>query len=198
MLYFSRIPDRFSILNVRFLSMFPTLFYAAVTGHAIWQLFGRFTKLRILLTCITAFLMAISVPLGMQQLFARNGLFVPDNSWAYLTLDAYRTYEEAVKISRPGDIFFIVYPFDASFVGLTGRRIYTSYSNPLWRVNFEEKQKRIDALYSGTVTNEEKKDLLKQSHIAYIISYTWIAPPYSGLTPVYQNGLMTIYKVPAL
>lgn len=198
LLYFSPVGDRLQILSIRFLSVIPTLFYASVTGYAIWKLFERYRGLRIILTFITALLIAITVPLDMHLLSSRNGFFVPYNSWDYLPLDAYQTYQTATIISRPNDMFLIMYPYDASFVGLTGRRIYTSYSNPLWRVNYEEKQKNVDALFDSTVTDASKGEFLKESHIVYIIAYSWIPLPYSGLTTVYRNTMMTIYKVPAL
>jgi len=188
LLFFSPIPKYLHILNIRFLSVCPTLFFASVTGEL-------FRKFRMSSVFLCAILIGVTIPINRELLTTRHSLFTPGNMWVYLPADVIAAYTAAAKQSRPDDMFLVPSPLDASFPGYTGRRIFTSYSNVLWRVNYNAKQKLVDTLYNVSAPDTEKNALLRQANIKYILRYSW-DPPLSGdLLPAYKNNTITIYKV---
>jgi hypothetical protein len=197
LLFFSPFPKILNIANFRFLNVFPTLFFAATTGFLLWKLHTLYPKLKPLFVLSAAIIIGLSIPSNIQQLSFRNNILEPNNGWVYIPADAIHAYEEAEKISRTNDIFIVPYPFDASFVGLIGRRLFVSASYP-YPYNLEAKNTKVDAFFNTSVHDEDKKSFLKQSRIAYIMYWSVADAPYSGLIPVYRNNLMTLYKVPAL
>lgn len=196
--YFSPIPNVMHIEYIRFVSIFPTLFFAAVTGQMIGKLLARLPAYRHILLVTAASLIVIALPLDAQLLAFRNVLLSPNNAYYYLSMDIVRSYQYAATHSKPTDMFLVAYPFDLQFAGLVGRRIYFPFSHPVWPIHVAEKQQSIDVLNSQTTPEAEKARVLKESGINYILNESSMPPQYAGLIPVYKNARMTLYKVPAL
>lgn len=191
LLFFSPVGNYIQILNIRFLSVIPTLFYAVVT--VAWL--TRFKRTSLI---IITLLIISTIPLMIQELVSRHVLNYPNNVFVYVPRDVYSAYTEASKISDPDNVFLVFPPYDTAFVGIAGRRVFAYWGATGWTINFQEKNTKADAFYHNQMTDDEKAIFLRTYRISYVLWNTSKQSPYTSLVPVYTNPAMTIYKVPVL
>lgn len=188
-LFYSPAGVYLQILNIRFLSVIPTLFYALVTASAL-------AKLKVIGTVIMAALVIMTVPLLVQELEDRNYLFFPTNNIIYPPKEVYLADQKAAELSTPDDVFLVYPPWDTMFPGVSGRRVLAYWAAPYWTIDFEEKRAKAEAFAAGKMTEDEKRAFLKEYNISYVLNYSDAPPLYNALIPVYKNNFMTIFKVP--
>lgn len=195
-LYFSPAGPVLQILNIRFLSVIPTLFMACVTGFWFMNLAKMYPRAKPAILAVLSVLVLSTIPLAMQESQDRDALFIPTNQILYPQKTVLAAFQKAEAISNMYDIFLVPSPYDTSFSGLTGRRIFVYPASPSWTLNFENKHKAALAFYGGSMTEDQRRLFLQTNHIAYVLNLTHDPVPYSGLIQVYANDYMAIYKVP--
>lgn len=193
-IFLSPIPNYISILNVRFLSVVPTLTMACAAAVLIETLANRFrlslqTPIRI---GITVILLVLIIPPTVQQIIARS-TFDSRNAYLFLPDAVMDAYQHIGNLIKPQETCLVVWPFHVSFTGLTGRRSFIA--NGFSTINYQAKEREQNAFFSDQTTMDQKMKILTSNAISCVFTYTSIKNLPPVLTPVYANGYMTVYRV---
>lgn len=193
-IFLSRIPVYISILNVRFLSVVPTLTMACSAAVLIEAIAKRVslrmqTPVRIGITIIV---LALTLPATTQQIIAR-ATFEPINAYYFLPNTVLDAYKHVEKLIQPQETCLVVWPFQESFAGLTGRRAFTA--NEFSTINYQVKDQQAAAFFSDQTTMDQKVQILTSNAISCVVTFSFITNLPATLLPIYTNGNITIYKV---
>ncbi|MCX6792272.1 MAG: hypothetical protein NT149_04515 [Candidatus Gottesmanbacteria bacterium] len=193
-IFLSPIPMYISILNVRFLSVVPTLTMACSAAILIEAICKRVNaSMKMLLRIgIILLILGLTFPATVQQIIARSTLD-PFNAYLFLpdtVMDAYKHVENLIK---PQETCLVVWPFNISFAGLTGRRAFIA--NGFSTINYQAKEQQQNAFFSGQTPMDQKKRILSSNGISCVVTYTFTTGLPSALSPIYANSYMTIYRV---
>ncbi len=206
-LFFSPIPRWVGIVNVRFLPAMTTLFLAILAtegiGVIVWilirvlpQKLGSVrqfsgTSPRLLLLSITLFIMIPSYYVQIQNRIKTE----PANAFFYITQNAYESYKEAEKISGQNDTFLVIWPFNWSFPGITGRRVYEGHT--LLTSNYYNKELMTRSFFFGDMSTTDMEKMLRVNRIDYVMTYPWMQKinELPNLIKVYDNGMLGVYRV---
>lgn len=193
--YFSPIPEKLAIVNVRFLPAITTLFLACFAAEAIWQLTQRFGKKQNLAAAFTlGIVVLIIAPTYFLQIKKRLAVDTI-NSYFYISQKAYAAYNFAEKTSAPPDTFLVIWPFNWSFPAVTGRRVFEGHN--LLTVDHEKKEKETREFFFGNMEKREMQELLTREKIDYIMTYPWTRniDELEMVEKIYDSGYLAVYRV---
>ncbi len=194
-IFLSKIPAFISVLNVRFLSVVPTLTMAC-SAAALIEAIGRRVAPRLqmpITIAVTVLIVGLTLPATVQQIVAR-ATFDPVNAYYFLPNGAMDVYQHIDKFIQPQETCLVIWPFHISFAGLTGRRSFTA--NEYGTINYGEKEQLEGTFFSDTTPFDQKVQILKSNKLSCVVTYSFTRNlPMSVLTAVYQNSYMTIYRV---
>ena len=193
-IFLSPIPNYISILNVRFLSVVPTLTMACAAAVLIEALANRFrlslqTPIRI---GITVILLALIIPPTVQQIIARS-TFDSHNAYLFLPDTVMDAYQHIGNLIKPQETCIVIWPFNISFAGITGRSAFIT--NGFSTINYQAKEQQQNAFFSDQTTMDQKMKILTSNAISCVFTYTFIKNLPPALTPIYTKSYMTVYRV---
>lgn len=206
-LFFSPIPKLVSIVNVRFLPAVTTLFLAILATEGISFLVSFLTRVlsqslrsarqfsgtspRLFLIFITLFIMLPAYYVQIQNRIKTE----PANAFFYITQNAYESYKEAEKISGQNDTFLVIWPFNWSFPGITGRRVYEGHT--LLTSDYNNKELMTRSFFFGDMSTTDMEKMLRVNRIDYVMTYPWMQKinELPNLIKVYDNGTLGVYRV---
>ncbi len=194
-LFFSRLAGIFQLTNVRLLSPLTILALSCGSSELFFKLFALgHRRSQILLTVFFALLVSALIPVHWQQT-AKRLHFDPTNAYYYLSQPAYEALTYAQKISQPQEVFLVIWPYNISFAGITGRREFNGH--PLLTINASIKDQEALAFFSGKLPLTAMDNFLREKGIAFVIAYPWTFAERlpRTLTKVYENSTLTIYSV---
>ena len=194
-LYFSPIPQWLGIVNVRFLPVTTTIFLSVFAAEFVFFLAERLGKrAKWAVISIISILMIITIPATIKQLQVKTATD-PRNSFFYVNKDVIETYKQAEKLSNIKDTFLIIWPFNWSFPGISGRRVFHGHN--LLTIDYDRKDKEVFEFFDGKWKKEEMEDYLHNNSINYILTYNWLESVKSlaNIEKVFEKGTMAIYKV---
>jgi len=185
-LFFSPIPKMINIVNVRFLPAVTSIFFAALATEAI----DKLPKKRLILGLIFVLLL---FPLPSQ--IKKRITFDANNAYFFLPQSVMVAFDNAEKISNPHDTFLVIWPFNVTFPGITGRRVYEGHH--LLTIDAARKDELEWKFFDGQMSNAQMHDFLAKERIDFIISYSWTGKleELKELQKVYDNGYLTLYKI---
>ncbi len=194
-LFFSPLGRIFHLTNVRFLSPLTILALSCGSSELFFQLFVLGPRRwKILLTVFFTLLVSALIPVHWQQT-AKRLQFDPTNAYYYISQPAYTAYTYAQKVSQPQEVFLVIWPYNISFAGITGRREFNGH--PLLTINAGIKDQEALAFFSGNLPLTAMDNFLGEKGIAFVIAYPWTfnqgLPP--TLAKIYENSALTIYSV---
>ncbi len=194
-LYFSSIPTFVKIVNVRFLPATTTIFLACIASYAIETFAKKFPKKkRVVALLLVIICISITIPALLQEIKVRTKI-EQNNSFFYVPKSVIDAYKEAEKISNIKDTFLVIWPFNWSFPGWTGRRVYEGHT--LLTINQPEKEKASFDFFDGKMDKEKMEKFISVNRIDYIITYIWTdtVKGLSNLSKIYDNNLLVLYRV---
>jgi hypothetical protein len=194
-IFFSPIPVRLNLLNLRFISVIPTFTAALVAGECIWKIAKKLDRRRtIALSWFLAFFaIAITVPVTIKQYIERNNNASPQDMNAYLPFGARDIYEVAKDVVGPTDTVLTDFIFSTSFAGLTGKHVYAA--SKIQTVDFDRKFAESNTFFYHPGTTEERMDWLAKNNISYIVSYAWVPIDLPNVEIVAHNIFATLYRI---
>lgn len=193
MLFISPLSRLVHATNTRFLSAITMLAAALLATDFITTIpFPK--RIRATVSWIIVIILCVyQIPLFVAQ-FKRNANLATNNSYIYISQDAYQAMMETKKITTDKDTILVTWPFDQSFPGLTGRRGYMG--NPDQTIDPELKNKLAYYFFDAKESDEEMHNFLLNNGITYVLGFSSTEKiKKSFMQPVYQNTAMTLYKV---
>lgn len=166
-LFLSPLPSALGFTHVRFMSALTILCLSIIAADGLSAL-GK---------------PGIAIALGLFFLLLPNHVKTitintkvdTNNAYYYLPKGDYDLLRRAADISTPEDTFYVIWPFNVVFPGISGRRSFNGH--PLLTINAAQKETQAIP-----------------SDVSYVISYP-ITPTPSLLTPILNGGSLIIYKV---
>lgn len=194
-LYFSPIPALVKIVNVRFLPAPTTIFLACIASYAIETFANRFPKKKLVVAWLIVIIcISITLPALSEEIKTRTRI-EHNNSFFYVSKTVIDAYKEAEKISNIKDTFLVIWPFNWSFPGWTGRRVFEGHT--LLTINQPEKEKASSDFFDGKMSKYDMEKFITANKINYILTYTWTGSvkEMSNLTKIYDNNWLALYRV---
>lgn len=200
-LYLSPIPQLLNIVNVRFLPATTTIFFACMATEAIFVIAEKLRKGRNLsIIAITGLVILIHIPVIYMQLQERIVRVTADtnNAFFYVPKNVIEAYKTAENMSSTNDTFLMIWPFNWSFPGIAGRRVY--HGHTLLTIDYEAKDKIAVSFFDNKMKKGEMESFLALNKISYIMTYSWTesVAKLPLLTKVYDNNYLAIFKVKGL
>lgn len=195
LIFFSSIPARVQILNLRFFSVIPTFAAAYIAANVIWKIAQRIKSVPTKTTAwfLAFLLITITIPVTVQQLYERTLNALPQDINAYLPVGAMMTYDVARKTVGPTDTVLVDYNYALSFAGFTGKHVFVATT--LGTINFNRKLKETGVFFYAPGNPDDKIAWLKKNNISYIFTNTWTPLPLPNLTIIDKNDYSVLYKV---
>ena len=119
--------------------------------------------------------------------------FSPTNAYHYLARGDYDLLVKAAKTSTPDDTFLVIWPYNAIFPALSGRRSFNGHT--LLTINPVQKDAEAVQFFDRKTTDEEAKAFIMKNHISRIIVYSWSVLPTGLATKIDTQGSISLYKV---
>lgn len=121
--------------------------------------------------------------------------FDPNNAFHYISKSDYDFLTSISRISRPGEIFLVSWPYNEMFPALTGRTSF--HGHPLLTIDADRKNGEARRLFGGTLRQMEITSYLKSNNIRYIIAPPWVThvKELSGLTLIKGTDTLVLYRV---
>lgn len=193
-LFISPISQHTGITNVRFISAVTILGESIIAAHFILHIpiFDR-TVRRAVTWMIVLVLSIILIPQFILQ-FQRHADLNIFDSHIYLSNYAVSAYREVQKITTEKDVVLATWPFDMSFPALTGRRGFMGH--PLLTIDSDKKNHQAYLFFDAKIDDTAMHTFLIDNGITYVLGFTSVTKimkPF--LTVIYQNSLVTVYKV---
>jgi hypothetical protein len=195
LVFFSPVPERMEILNLRFFSVIPVFAAAYISTTVIWSITKRFKSVPTKPTAwfLAFLLIAITIPVTVQQLYERTINALPQDINAYLPVGAMMTYDVARKTVSPTETVLVDYNYASSFAAFTGKHVFVSTN--LSTIDFDRKLKETGAFFYAPGSVDDKIAWLKKNNISYIFTNAWTPLPLPDLTIVDKNDFSILYKV---
>jgi hypothetical protein len=192
--YFSPIPEKTSILNLRFLSSVLLLFFAPSAAEGIFWICGLLKRFKgITICCFVLLICSLVAPPFILELPIRIHA-EPTNPIYYLSQDAYKAILKAKEVSNPTETILTFWPFEKIAPGLTGRKTFLYDKNST--IDYDAKSALAYAFIINKMTPEEMYSFLKKYNIRSVVTYadSLTAVP-NFLTPVFESKTMKTYVV---
>lgn len=194
-LHLSRIPTLLKLTNARFwpAPIYIILAFLATEGIYLFANKAKKYKKSFLLLAFGVYIVSL-VPtyVAFYREFTTSKL---GNAYYYIPVEAVEAYREAQKLSKPGEIFLVQWPFNDSFPALTGRK--SVFSSAIFTIDFDTKMLEGFALIDGKLNTEKAREYLTKYNVDYIMLYPW--NPFVKTLPylkrIYTNSLLAIDKV---
>lgn len=192
-LFFSPLPSKFSLQNIRFLSPLVVVFFSCFAASFIVTVSKQLKNWKFISWSIVAFLAALLMPLQIRQMWERFDLPV-HNAYLYLPKEAVNAMVASQTFSSYEDTFLVVWPFNVSFPAVSVRRSFNGH--PLATIEAARKDQENYDFFSGAMTPEARKKFLIREDIAFVISYPGsFLSQTDFLSREYGNSLLVVYKV---
>jgi hypothetical protein len=194
-LFFSPLPERLNMLNIRFITVIPTLTASLITGQLLVMIAKKLDPKRVMLCTwfLVAITLGITFPVTWNQYMGRIDIAPPQDMNTYLPLGAYKIYQTAQRVIGPTDIVLSDYILSVSFAGMTGKHVYVAHA--IGTIDFYRKLAEANAFIYTAQTPEEKIAWLKKNSIAYILTFAWQPITLPNLRLVDSNIYALLYKV---
>lgn len=192
-MYISTIPKALSLANVRF---WPSTVYVGISFLAVegvWWL-SKEGKRKIIMVLLLLIYVVSLIPsyfaIYRDVLKSEVG-----NAYYYIPIDAYKSYKEAEKVSKPGDVFLVQWPFNESFPALTGRKSLFGFE--LFTINHGEKMRDAFSIIDGKLDQQQARRVIDRYGVDYVMVYTnnEYVRKLPLLKAIYQNNFFTLYQV---
>ena len=143
---------------------------------------------------ILCFILLVTLPSYYVQIQNRIKT-EPANAFFYITQNAYESYKEAEKISGQNDTYLVIWPFNWSFPGITGRRVYEGHT--LLTSDYYNKELMTRSFFFGDMSTTDMEKMLRVNRIDYVMTYPWMQKinELPNLIKVYDNGTLGVYRV---
>lgn len=194
--YLSDISQKFNISNARFWPSQVYLIWGLLAAEGIIRIakfFGKYKKIILTILMIIYFMsIAPALYLSYKKILAPQ----LENGYYYMPKDIYNSFLDAEKISRPGDVFLVIWPYNEAFPGLTNRKTVFGYE--LFTINYREKMTKAFAVIDGKLGEAELKKTLSFYRIKYLLMYSGsnsYFKQFPFLKVVYANPMINIYQV---
>jgi hypothetical protein len=183
-LFLSPIPRLIGITHVRFMSTLAILGVSIIAADGLYTwVFSRKTSLRVAGATVLLALIILLVPNHLKTI-TNNTDIDTSNAYYYIPRGDFDLLKQAGERSTPDDIFFVTWPFNVVFPGVTGRKSY--HGHPLLTINSSKKDMEA--------ANFLSQEFLKRYGITYVVTYPLPNLP-NFLSPVTTGGSLIMYKV---
>lgn len=194
-LFFSPISAHLHLQNVRFLSTLTVAGLALIAGYGLVVVTSHFGRFRgIILVVLLGGITGFTLPAHYARIVVAQKTGV-GNAYIYVDNLVIEAMKEAKRISRPEDLFAVMWPYHISFPAMTGRRIY--FGHPLLTINSGEKGTRNYHFFSNVVGVPEQEAFLKELQIRFVVAEPWAMEliKVKNMHPVFKNNSLWIYEV---
>ncbi|MBI3559983.1 hypothetical protein HY087_02560, partial [Candidatus Gottesmanbacteria bacterium] len=190
-LFFSPVPTRLALGNVRFLSSVTFLGYAAIAGSFIPLVPAKL--MRIVLGAVVGLLLISFTT--WPALLGERVSYNTNNAYFYLHQGVTAFLQDVQQKTTPQDTILAVWPFNVSIPGLIGRRVFNGH--PLLTIDATNKDKTAASLFDGKLSDQEIATFIKTYRITHILAYRFTPNlatlPY--LTTVINGDYLVLYRV---
>jgi hypothetical protein len=195
LLFFSDIPSRLNMMNIRFISIIPTFAASYISAEIIWRIAKKIDASRTKLCAwfIAFLILAITVPVTIRHLYDRSINAPPEDMNTYLPLGAHKIYEVAQKTIGPTDTVLVDFIYSASFAGLTGKHVFVT--NRLGTIDFDRKLAEANIFFYKPGDPDAMITWLKNNNISYIFANAWTPVNLPNLEIIDSNAYAVLYKV---
>lgn len=184
---------KLGLTNIRFASAATILILAMAAAEFITYISAKLSNRRWALALILLGLTLMTAPGHWRQFLARLK-FDPQNAYYYLPQESLSVLEFAQKISGSHDTFLVIWPYNVSFSGITGRRQYNGH--PLLTIASASKDKTAYEFFAGNLSQREMQALLVQERITYLLAYPWTFNPLPEfLQMLAGSSTLSLYRV---
>lgn len=195
-IFFSPIPVKIGVLNLRFLSIVPIAAVSYMCALLIKTLcIGVPAARRYPLMWFAAFcIIAITIPVTYAHVALGRPHASLEEVNTYLPIGMYELYETARKTIAPSEVTLVTPFFSQSFPGFVGRHVFVA--DAFGTLDFQRKKEESDRFLALSGTASDRYTWLKKNSISYIITYAWT--PISDMPElriVQQNDYAILYKV---
>lgn len=209
--YFSGVPAKFTLTNVRFWPSTVYIVWAILASTAVFYLAEKIKKIKVLIFIIIIFIYIASI-LPAHYAYEKEVLTPKiGNAYYYLSKTVLQTYKQTELLTGKESIYLIQWPYNEPFTALTGRKsFYGFYLNTVdyWKKNPEyafflntndywEKYPDLKNLYDEGKTTEQARNFFNKYKIDYVLAGSW-NKNIKGLPfikEIYFNNLLGIYQV---
>src|SRR3989338_3772035 len=193
--FLSPIPAMAGLVNVRFLPPVTTLFLACFAIEVIFHLSQKISRKANAVTAGIVVLVLIMNIIHMAEQLKIRTKTDTANGFFYLDKKVIEAFDIAEQNSAYGDLFLVVWPFNASFPALATRHTYAGH--PLLTIDSAVKDKKSSDFFYNVMNREEMKEFLRLNNIKYVLAYPWMERINSLplLDKQFDNGMLAIYRV---
>lgn len=193
-LFYSPLSQILSITNTRFLSSVSIFGLAYCAATAVDHAANRLPHKKLGYAIVAVIVGALFIPAFQSQVLDKTRYFQLTNAYVYLPKTVLSIFSKAREVSSEQDAFLVIWPFNVSFAGLTGRREFNGH--PLLTIAADRKDALAQQFFSGSLDPFLRSKLLRDNGITFVISYPWtFSPPLPFLSPVFANQALVLYKV---
>jgi hypothetical protein len=194
-LFFSPIPEKLGFMNLRVLSVIPTLTAAYISASILWSIVTKIApNQKKPMTWFLAFLLlTITIPVTLAQVGLGRPNVETGNTNIFLPLGVYQTFQKATQIITQNETTLVTPQFALTFPAFTGRHVFSA--DAFGTINFLQKNSESELFVSEVETTEKRVKWLKNNNISYIFTYAWTPINLPNLSIVYKNDYAILYKV---
>lgn len=191
---YSPIPGIFHIGFTRFISTTSVLFLSVAAGELLQWLGERTRRLQAVFLMAISLIILLFIPAYVGEVKEKTRYFEPGNAYMYLPQTTIEGLSKAKRFSTEEDTFLVIWPYNISFSGLTGRREFNGH--PLLTVDSQNKDRLAQHFFDGLMSPADMKNLLLAARITYVIAYSWTfqEKAYPFLLKYLKLGTLTMYK----
>lgn len=194
-LLMSPIPQMAGLTNIRFMSTLTILCISIIAADGLMHI-----KSRIVLISLIFVLGILVIPNHIRTVKISSD-FIPSNAYEYLSKSDFDFLSSMQTIGKPTDLpaqagtFLVLWPYNMPFPALTGKKVY--HGHPLITINPSEKNANAAAFYDEKLTDEKKRQFLKDNNIRFIIAYPWQTSLYqlSYVKVLQQTNNLVVFEV---
>lgn len=193
-LFYSPLPQLLRLTNARFISSVSVLVLVYSAVIAVKIIIDRLHHKKIAYAVLSTIIIVLFIPVFYLEVKDSTSYFQLNNAYFYLPKTVLSVFAKARDISSENDAFLVMWPYNNSFAGLTGRREFNGH--PLMTIDAKRKDDIAWQFFSGTVSQQDMQKLLQENHITYVIAYpSTFSPSLYFLQTVYSNQALSLYRV---
>jgi len=194
-LYFSPIPEKIMVLNLRFLSAITILALAASATEGLFAFIPLHKRFGPIITTVLVLGVGVILALPFKQeldwkIFADTN----NNAFYYIPTTWYDAAIQARNLTKPDEVILGFWPFDKLLPPLTGKKVFSVHE--LETIDYDKKNVIMDNLVNNRVTADQMLEIFKIYKIKTVLldnASPMNKPPY--LVPAYKNQHITVYRV---
>lgn len=191
---YSPLPTMVHIGFTRFVSSTSVLFLSVSSVLSLQWLGHRTHRSTLVYIIALNIMLLLFIPAFVAEVKEKTRYFEPGNAYMYLPRATVEGFAKARQFSTEDDAFLVIWPYNISFAGLTGRREFNGH--PLLTVDSQTKDNLAQHFFDGTMTPADMENLLRSARITYVIAYPWTfhEKAYPFLMKFQDIGTLTMYK----